>query len=392
MGPRSAIVLSCLSCLLVVAACGGKPSGAPCETEEDCEPGQDCVNGRCTAVTDGDGSVGPDGDGTGEPPCRELSADSTLQSSAVDIIIVVDNSGSMSEEAEQVRLNINAFADILAASSLDYRVVLISTPTGSRGVCVPPPLGSGAPDCVSGPEGLLRAVHVGVGSTNALVLTLSNYPAYADFLRPEAAKAFLWVTDDEANSTHSADSFRAALADLEPAGMFDVQIHNSIVGYYGDTPATWANTSAGSCATLAKVGATYMRLAGCYDNANQPIAGCIEGRTGKVCDTDWTDIFVSIAEGVVAGVAVNCEFAMPEPPDGQVINLDDIRVKYVRGDGSVEALAPVSGPGACTDTGWYFDDPAAPTEIRLCPGACQRVQGDPDARLEVELGCFPELG
>jgi hypothetical protein len=380
--------------------CSGETAGS-CDTASDCSGGRACVDGRCISRTDGGGGVyatledanveRPDtGPAIDAGPCRAVSAESTIEPIPVDIIIAIDNSGSMSEEAAEVRTNINTFAEIIAASGLDYRVVLISTPSGDRGVCVPPPLGTGAPACTSGPEGRLLALHVTVASRNAPDLVLSNYPMYRDFLRPEAAKVFLWITDDEANA-YTADSFRAALAALDPPGMFDRTIHNSIVGYYGDTAATWSDSGAGSCGSLARVGATYMRLATCLANDGTPVPDCLPGRTARVCETDWRPIFEEIAMGVVAGVPVVCEFEVPDPPMGSMLDLDEIRVTWRSGDVVRAMLERVDGMGACTGNGWYFDDPVAPTQIVLCPDVCRDVQADPDAQMDIALGCFPIL-
>lgn len=370
-----------------------------CESVAECTAGEACIDGRC--VPGSDGSL-PEGDGGSGPrdanlpppvdagPCRAINAESTVEPIPVDIIIAIDNSGSMSQEAAEVRTNINNFAAIIAASGLDYRVVLISSPSGSTGVCVPPPLGSGTPACESGPEGRLLAIHQSVASRNAPDLVLQHYPAYRDFLRANAAKVFLWITDDESRE-YSADEFRDALAALEPEGMFDVQIHNAIVGFYGDTPASWSSPGAGACSTLARVGATYLRLANCLTDGNEAIEGCRSGSQARVCETDWTTIFEDMARGIVEGVPVVCEFAVPEPPAGLTLNLDDIGVTYLSGEEVRAELDRVAGEGACTDNGWYFDDPVAPTTMSLCPEACRTVQADPDARLDIALGCDPRL-
>ncbi|MBX3270342.1 MAG: hypothetical protein KF729_08770 [Sandaracinaceae bacterium] len=381
--------------------CAGPATGSACESDLDCASTDRCVDRVCVARADASGD--PTDAGPGRPdtgpgrdadledrdagPCREVSGESTVEAVPVDIIIAIDNSGSMSEEAAEVRRNINEFARIIGESGLDYRVVLISTPTGSRGVCVDPPLGSGAPECRSGPDGRLLALHVGVASRNAPNLVLSNYPMYRDFLRFEAAKVFVWITDDE-SGTFTADSFRAALEALEPSGMFRRSIHNAIVGFYGDTPATWSTTSAGACASLARVGAIYLRLANCLMDDGTPIADCTSGRQARVCETDWTPIFTDIARGVVEGVPVECDFAVPEPPMGQTIDFSMVGVTWRSGGTEVMPLGRVDGLGACTADGWYYDDPAAPTTIVLCPELCRAVQADPDARMDIALGCF----
>jgi hypothetical protein len=304
---------------------------------------------------------------------------------------VIDNSGSMSEEAEQVQANINLFAEIIATSGLDYRVVLISAASGDTGVCVPPPLGNGPdgmPSCGSGPEGRLRAIDRTVSSHNALDRMLSTYPQYSDFLRISATKVFIWITDDESDN-YSADTFRRALQRLEPGEMFSNTIHNSIVGYYGET--NWSDQRAGACASLADVGATYLRLSTCVTNAGEPIPGCVNGRIARVCEADWRPIFENIAMGVVAGVPIACEFEIPEPPMNQTLDLDDVRVTWLSGDVVRSTLDHVSNADGCTANGWHLDDPAAPTEIRLCPDLCRAVQADSDARLDIALGCFPFL-
>ena len=396
----------CVGLLLVLfvsgCECAGPDAGS-CRTASDCSRGQICVDNMCRPGGSLDGGlpdaepidVGPLPDRYIPPaedagPCREVTGESTVEPVPVDIIIAIDNSGSMSEEATQVRENVNRFAAIIEASGLDYRVVLISIHTGSRGVCVPGPLGEGPPGCMSGPDGRLLALHVTVASRNAPQLVLNNYPMYRDFLRPEAAKVFLWITDDESN-THTADEFRTALAALDPPGMFDNQIHNAIVGFYGDTPETWGTASAGACGSLARVGTTYLRLTNCLDDSNMPIADCRSGTQARVCETDWTTLLEEIAMGVVAGVPVVCDFAIPEPPMGMTLDFEEIGVVYVVGDMSETALTRVAEMSACVGGGWYFDDAAAPTQIILCPDTCRTVQADPDARIDIRLGCFPIL-
>ncbi|MDQ3032620.1 MAG: hypothetical protein M3Y87_09405 [Myxococcota bacterium] len=399
-----ALVLSIgLAVGALASGCDCSGGEGSCETSSDCSGSRRCIDGFCLLPRDAAGGDGVDaslsdanvvrpdtGPAIDAGPCRAVSAESTIEPIPVDIIIAIDNSGSMTEEAAEVRTNINLFAEIIAASGLDYRVVLISAPTGDRGVCVPPPLGTGAPACASGPEGRLLALHVTVSSRNAPDLVLSQYPMYVDFLRPEAAKVFLWITDDESN-VYTADSFREAIAALAPAGMFDRTIHNSIVGYYGDAMADWGRSGAGSCGSLARVGTTYMRLATCVTNAGDPIADCLPGSTARVCEADWRPIFEEIAMGVVAGVPVVCEFDVPAPPEGSMLDLDEIRVTWRSGDVVRSMLDRVEGMATCTANGWYFDDPVAPTQIVLCPDVCRDVQADPDAQMDIALGCFPIL-
>ena len=115
------------------------------------------------------------------------------------------------------------------------------------------------------------------------------------------------------------------------------------------------------------------------------------GSQARVCESDWTAIFEEIARGIVEGVPVLCEFDVPEPPEGLTLDLDAIGVTYRSGDEVRAELDRVASEDACTDNGWYFDDPVAPTTMSLCPEACRTVQADPDARLDIALGCDPRL-
>src|SRR5690606_19490982 len=98
------------------------------------------------------GDIG-DGDG-----CASTKSEAEVTSEPVDIIIVLDNSGSMEDELTAVESNINVnFANILAESGVDYRVILLSrhregdrseSSSYATSICVEAPL-SGLPSCPS---------------------------------------------------------------------------------------------------------------------------------------------------------------------------------------------------------------------------------------------------
>jgi hypothetical protein len=49
----------------------------------------------------------------------------------------------------------------------------------------------------------------------------------------------------------------------------------------------------------------------------------------------------------------------------------------------------VSDQSACPPSGdgWYYDNPAAPTKILLCPSTCTLVKQDSSAEVSVLFGC-----
>jgi hypothetical protein len=113
-----------------------------------------------TIATGGTGTGGSDpggSGGTGET-CAQAEAQATLVTEPIDIIVALDNSGSMDDELEAVEQNINVnFAQILDDGEVDYRVILISrhrkagrdeTAEASTSICVEAPL-SGLAMCPS---------------------------------------------------------------------------------------------------------------------------------------------------------------------------------------------------------------------------------------------------
>jgi len=81
-------------------------------------------NNGGTGLIIGTGGGGTSGTG-GE--CARAEAMAELVTEPVDIILLLDNSGSMDDELDAVERNINVnFAQILTDSMVDYRVILIS--------------------------------------------------------------------------------------------------------------------------------------------------------------------------------------------------------------------------------------------------------------------------
>src|SRR5262245_13950664 len=69
----------------------------------------------------GAGGLAPDA------ACVATSAEAKLEKKPVDIIFIIDNSGSMTDNIAGVERNINQnFASIIGASSIDYRVIMLS--------------------------------------------------------------------------------------------------------------------------------------------------------------------------------------------------------------------------------------------------------------------------
>lgn len=212
-------------------------------------------------------------DAQGRCLVTERFSDTTVTRTPVDVVWLVDTSGSMVAETAAVNANLNRFATSLAQSGLDYRVVMIAARgTGRLRVCVPPPLGGA--NCADGPR--FRHVPQFIGSRNPLQILLSTYSQWRDFLRPGTHRVIVAVTDDDSNL--SADAFDAMLR--ANAG-WDEYVFNSIVGF----------ESRADCPTLSRRGSVYLTL-----------TERTGGQRARVCDPDWSGTFTSFAHTIASHV------------------------------------------------------------------------------------------
>jgi hypothetical protein len=96
----------------------------------------------------------------------------------------------------------------------------------------------------------------------------------------------------------------------------------------------------------------------------------------------------------IKGKALTCDFDVPaQTADGKEIDPKLVNVNYQSGEGGmVTEFGIVDSLDACgTALGWYYDNPAAPMHIYLCPAACEAVTADKMARLQVLAGCKPKV-
>ncbi len=86
--------------------------------------------------------------------------------------------------------------------------------------------------------------------------------------------------------------------------------------------------------------------------------------------------------------AAACHYQIPVPKVGQEPDYDKLNVWFTPDSTGVEEAFPrVDSAAQCQgETGWYYDNPAAPTQIILCPASCKLTETQA-AIVTVELGC-----
>jgi hypothetical protein len=90
----------------------------------------------------------------------------------------------------------------------------------------------------------------------------------------------------------------------------------------------------------------------------------------------------------IRGRALTCTFTMPTPDNGETVNPSEVNVYYTPPGGTTEVIYGVASEAQCDPAvgGWYYDDPANPTEIRACPTSCDRLTSV-RGQVDLELGC-----
>jgi hypothetical protein len=408
-------VLSLGSCLLGGAVAGCSAAGASSspifEVDDDAPIAQPSPSDTAPSAASGGGRLPQDESApaparAGDAACATARAEVERVQQPVDIIIALDNSGSMDDEARAVESNINVnFASILQDSQVDYRVILVSEhrerALQDTAVCILSPLSTLAacPSDAPGPAERFFQYSTEVDSEDSFDVLLETYDGqrqddfglaprgWSEWLRPGAKKVFLEISDDDADT--SASSFMSSLTTLAPEqfGTDPSQasfVWHSIVGIAQRAVASDPYVAADPVENrectgdVANAGTTYQELSRLTGGLRFPI-----------CEFQGYDaVFRRIADDVVKGSGGACDFAIPEPPAGRELDLDTVAVSYQPGDGGApRLLGRATSPALCGPDAFVADG----TGVRICPEACDVIVADQNAAVDVLFTCQSTL-
>jgi hypothetical protein len=270
-----------------------------------------CGEGEATCVGNLSGSHW--GSCDGETVCEtvedEFTYGETTGSRPVDIVLVVDQSGSMGGEIENVRNNLNAYSSALEASGIDYNVILIAERgTGGHDICIPPPLGG--PSCSD--TARFHQIDRRVGSHNALQRIEDHITTVESHMRSGSLRVFTVVTDDD--SRMSANEFETFLAGRSG---YDDYIFDGIIGEHH------------VCEGTADDGLVYIEL-----------ASRTGGQIEHICEPDWSASFDRFADEIISRTV---RYTLTRTPS----DVTPLRVFFVEPDGT-EVEQPEG-------TAWHYE-------------------------------------
>ncbi len=118
------------------------------------------------------------------------------------------------------------------------------------------------------------------------------------------------------------------------------------------------------------------------------------GGTGKAFLIDTSgNVGADFAQAMrsIATTPLSCEFAIPRPDDGGLLQPNLVNVRFTPPGGTPQTIPRVSGPGGCNNgqQGWFYDDPGTPSKITLCDETCDTLGA---GTLQILLGCTTVVG
>ncbi len=241
----------------------------------------------------------------------------------VDFLFVIDNSGSMGEEQDNLALNFDNFMGFTSTLDIDYRIGVTTTDDTAalQGLFTAPFITNSGPSPTADPEAAFgAAVAVGtngsgterglIAAVRALSPPLStdaSKPNYG-FLRHEALLSVVFVSDEEDQSNGSVASYLEQLIELKNNRQNFV-LASAIAG----DPPSGCSGAGGSAAA----GARY-----------RSIADATGGVFGSICASDWASLMEDIGLGTYIALTQFPLSAAPDPAtlvilvDGVVVPMD----------------------------------------------------------------------
>ncbi len=365
--------------------------------------------GGSLAVDLGGSSSGGASGSAGVSSCVTVPATADVTRQPVDIIVVIDNSGSMQEEIDAVEKNINVnFANILQSSGVDYRVILLSRHERKgreTSICVTTPLSANetcppTPDRPAFSERFYQ-YSLKIESLNSLVLVVDTFDGteqdefdlapqgWGTWLRPNASKVFLEITDD--NSTElSAAEFTAKITAKSPQfgtpSAPNFRFHSIIGIAEKPTPAEpWlpeepmqTGLCTGNDDKVENAGPVYQELSRATGGLRFPLCQF----------TAFDAVFDKIAKDVASHAAIACEFSVPAPPAGKELDLSTVAVSYTPDETTpAKTFGQAMNVGECQPDAFYADP--ATSKIVLCPETCAAAQQGKNPKIDVLFTCEP---
>jgi len=362
-----------LGALLVVSACSGEKDPASTNAAEAGKPGIELSLGGGKA--DNQGSITANG-------CDVMTDDEVCAAQAyegeavpLDIYIMFDQSGSMLNDVGGLT-RLEAVARATTAFLRDDASAAISVGIGYFGFqpigqtsCVAEDFASPSVPVTLDHEEVLRSLAdrqpTGETPTGAAIRGACDYAKQWKKSHAGHSVVVLLLTDGEPKAPMSCSS-----ATCCPTLSDAVQ-------------------AAADCRSDEPGIQTYVLGVGPFlDNLQQIAKAGGTGHAYLIGDDDVERKVLQALNSIRGDASIPCELQLPEPKSGAALDYDLVNIAYQDSSCQLSTIYGVSDASGCDAElgGWYYDDPEAPSSVKLCGASCDLVSA-PGGRLAFTVGC-----
>ena len=299
----------------------------------------------------------------------------------VDVIIIVDNSGSMRSEMPAVFRGIfNELIPAMDNVELDYNIVLLTESQELTSQCA---------ECAASLD-KVNLINVRVNSTDGLSIFTNQAEQVSPHLRQDSLKVFVKITDD--NSTLSGFEFDQQLREAYPGQFYDTNtgkrnyIFHSVIGVQVPNelnvgmPADQALVNE-RCSTAYNPGQVY-----------QELSRSTNGLRFSVCSREirYDDIFTQIVNQTNNIGRIPCTILLPQPSNPKR-RADPTRIGMqakLANEQLPKALYEIDPTTQCDAEAFYTIQIDRKTYIKLCPALCDDLNAASGSTLQIATGCI----
>jgi hypothetical protein len=376
----------------------GTPGGTGGAGQSNGSGGDVGLGGKFAAAgsgSTGTGTVDPDGGCAGEATKAQLLP--------LDMFIMLDQSGSMSESAGS-GTKWTAVTGALQAFVTQPGLVGVSVGIQYFGL---PPGGGGGCGCTTDADCLTPGDFCFIGQCILCSGGGSDSCDPADYskadveIAPLPGVATAIINSMNAHSPNTSTPTSAALQGAINHSSTWASSHpgHVVIDVFAtdgdptecDTDQTHINAIAGAGKAGTPSILTFVIGVGSSLGALNGVAAA--GGTGQafVVDTNSSANMQFLAAlNAIRGTALGCQYTIPKPTPPNTADYGKVNVEYTPGGGgSVQDFPKYQDKAHCpaSGDGWYYDNNNAPTQILLCDSTCSKVSGDSTGTVNIVLGC-----
>lgn len=296
-----------------------------------------------------------------EAACERLSTGAKLREASLDLVVGIDSSGSMREEQELVEENLGRFLEILEASGIDIRVILLA----GRQFPVPADV-------------RVLSLPLAIDSITGWDVMIDRFDEYGGYLRAGVPAQYLLITDDDTRIHPSPSLPGMPPSPEEFVGQMEALLNSPFIYHSISSPGDSFQPCEGDHGAAARAGMAQLEAV--------DLTG---GTQLSICTPDWAPLFDTFAEALLETVPASCEFELPPAPGDAAYSTSGTDVQFAGLDDPTVYTVPatISAETCGADGGWYFDDRSEPTSVHFCDNTCEAVARSKLPALTIALGC-----